>query len=152
MPLPVNLVAMSSEVDSVNRLVGVPLDRLKQLRKCFYIMQVVSVMFGLMGMGQLSFAALMFWAPTPLYARIAVALICVVLAVTNITTLVAWYKKSSYGRNLGIVTSAIALAGFPIFTIVGIVGIFGFVNGTEFFGSHRVHIQDIKSELIRRKI
>ena len=61
------------------------------------------------------------------------------------------YKRTSWGRILGIITSILSLISIPIGTIVGIAGLFAFFKSPELFGVNRLTHKNLKREFKLRK-
>ncbi len=52
--------------------------------------------------------------------------------------------RTTWGRIAGIIVSCIALVGFPIGTIFGILGLFAFIGAPRLFGPSRVTHAQLK--------
>jgi hypothetical protein len=63
----------------------------------------------------------------------------------------ACFARPGWGRVLGIILNAIALLGFPIGTLIGILGLIAFVGGEKLFGDGKYLHADLQREFKHRK-
>lgn len=64
---------------------------------------------------------------------------------------VGLFKRTSWGRILGIVTSIISLVNVPLGTIIGIAGLFAFFGAPQLFGPDRLTHRELKAEFNTQK-
>jgi thiol:disulfide interchange protein len=80
----------------------------------------------------------------PKYALIGA---CVFYLITSI----GLFKRTSWGRIMGIIVSIISLISITLGTIIGIVGLFAFVKAPNLFGENKILHKDLKAEFKLRK-
>lgn len=68
----------------------------------------------------------------------------------NVATLIGIYKRTVWGRVLGMIFCAFSLSAMPLGTIVGILGLIAFVRSGDLFGPGRILPDDLSSEYNRR--
>jgi hypothetical protein len=59
--------------------------------------------------------------------------------------------RTSWGRILGVIVSALSLLSLPIGTIVGAFGLFAFLGAPQLFGKNRIRHKNLKAEFKFRK-
>jgi hypothetical protein len=74
------------------------------------------------------------------------------LAVIYAMTVVGLFRRTAWGRILGIIVCVIFLIAIPIGTVIGISGLFAFLGAPELFGSNRVTHRELKSEFNLQKL
>ncbi|MFT4175933.1 MAG: hypothetical protein QM627_04695 [Luteolibacter sp.] len=61
------------------------------------------------------------------------------------------FRRTSWGRILGIVVCIMSLLSIPIGTLIGAFGLFAFFGAPQLFGTDRVTHKELKSEFKLRK-
>jgi hypothetical protein len=74
------------------------------------------------------------------------------LSVIYAMTVVGLFRRTAWGRILGIIICFIFLIAIPIGTVIGIFGLFAFLGAPELFGSNRVTHRELKSEFNLQKL
>jgi hypothetical protein len=64
---------------------------------------------------------------------------------------VGLFKRTAWGRILGIIVCVISLINIPIGTAIGAFGLFAFFGAPELFGSNRVTHRELKTEFKLQK-
>lgn len=73
------------------------------------------------------------------------------LAVFYAIAVIGIYKRTPWGRVLGIIACTISLINIPIGTIIGGFGLYAFISAPQLFGKNRITHKEIKAELKRQK-
>lgn len=60
-------------------------------------------------------------------------------------------KRLSWGRAAGMVLCVLSLPGFPVGTIVGVLGLVSFARSPELFGNNRLNPDELKLEYNQRR-
>jgi hypothetical protein len=140
------------------QITGSLIDRLKKyddksLNKLYYRSCNVSAIAGLMIIGVAILASLFLFTnvlkdtSTP---STPAAVLIAILAF-NLIASVGIILRTTWGRVLGIVACTIMLINIPMGTIIGIVGLFAFINAKSFFGIDRITHTELKKEFKFRK-
>jgi len=69
----------------------------------------------------------------------------------NLATVIGCFRWATWGRILGIISCALALFGFPIGTLIGILGLVAFIRSPELFGPKRLDPAELLIEYKSRK-
>ena len=67
------------------------------------------------------------------------------LAAVYIVALIGIFRRTSWGRIMGIIACIQFLIYIPIGSIIGIVGLFAFIGAPQLFGTNRVTHRELKS-------
>jgi hypothetical protein len=73
------------------------------------------------------------------------------LGLFYLASIIGLFKRTSWGRILGIIVCSLSLLSIPLGTIIGIMGLFAFIKAPNLFGSGRVLHKDLKAEFKLRK-
>ncbi|MEM0896914.1 MAG: hypothetical protein AAGJ79_08500 [Verrucomicrobiota bacterium] len=120
----------------------------KQLKKLYYRSCNVNGITGLLVLGLIFIVIASFM---PDIVAEGLQLVFIGLAVFYAVTIFGLFKRTSWGRILGIIVCIISLINIPIGTLIGVLGLFAFFGAPELFGPDRVLHKDLKSEFKLRK-
>jgi hypothetical protein len=73
------------------------------------------------------------------------------LALFYMVAIIGIFKRTSWGRIMGILVCILSLINIPLGTIIGAVGLFAFIKAPNLFGHGRVLHKDLKAEFKLRK-
>ena len=73
------------------------------------------------------------------------------LAVFYVVTIAGLFRRTAWGRILGIIACVTFLLNIPIGTAIGIFGLFAFIGAPNLFGSNRVTHRELKFEFKLQK-
>ncbi len=132
---------LSADVVASDRFGGL---EFKQLRKLYHRSCNVNAIAFLMALG-FTAMAVMTLIPgggndTPM------TLMFIGLTAFYAVALVGLFKRTGWGRILGIIVSILCLASIPIGTIVGVCGLFAFFGAPQLFGADRITHRELKLE------
>ena len=119
-----------------------------KIKKLYHRSSNVGAITALLAIGSVALTAL---AITSVDYDAIGKVIFIALAVFYAVAVVGLYKRTSWGRILGIITSILSLINIPIGTIIGIAGLFAFFKSPELFGQNRLTHKDLKKEFKLRK-
>lgn len=130
----------------------------KQLKKLYYRSCNVNVITFLAGlclivlpiMALLPNAEFMALLPNAEYKPF-MKFVIVGLAVFYGVAAVGLFKRTAWGRILGIIVCVMALINIPFGTAIGAFGLFAFFKAPELFGSNRVTHRELKTEFNLQK-
>ena len=137
------------------QITGSLIDRLKEyddksLNKLYYRSCNVSAIAGLMIIGVAILGSLFLFSNLLEDTSTPTAVLIAILAF-NLISSVGIILRTTWGRVLGIVACAIMLINIPMGTIIGIVGLFAFINAKSLFGIDRISHAELKKEFKFRK-
>ncbi len=118
-----------------------------ELKKLFYRSSNVRVIAVLISIAAVVLAITPFLVPEPPLHPF----IYILLAIFYTVTVVGLFKRTYWGRGLGIVVSIISLINIPFGTIVGLFGLFAFIGSPRLFGEDRLTHQELKAEFNLQK-
>ena len=121
----------------------------KQLKKLYHRSCNVNAITFLLGLG-LIVLAIDSMLPNAEYEPF-IRFVFVGLAVFYAVGVVGLFKRTAWGRILGIIVCIISLINIPIGTAIGAFGLFAFFGAPELFGSNRVTHRELKSEFKLQK-
>jgi len=73
------------------------------------------------------------------------------LAAFYASAAVGLFRRTAWGRILGIIVSLLSLINIPIGTVIGACGLFAFFGAPELFGANRITHRELKSEFKLQK-
>jgi hypothetical protein len=128
----------------------------KQLKKLYYRSCNVNAFNFFLGLGSIG---LLFLLISPIneyesftkYTEKSMKLVSVGQAVFYAVAVVGLFKRTAWGRIVGIIVCVIILINFPIGTAMGAFGLFAFFKAPELFGSNRVTHRELKTEFTLQK-
>ena len=121
----------------------------KQLKKLYHRSCNVNAITFLLGLGLIGLA-IVSMLPNAEYEPF-MRFVFVGLAVFYGVAVVGLFKRTAWGRILGIIVCIISLINIPIGTAIGAFGLFAFFGAPELFGSNRVTHRELKSEFKLQK-
>jgi hypothetical protein len=81
----------------------------------------------------------------------ATAPIVLVLGLFSTVSAIGAFTRAAWGRGIGILMCVLSLLGFPIGTLIGILGLIAFGNGARLFGPDRYIGKELNKEYKHRK-
>ena len=121
----------------------------KRLKKMYHRSSNVNVITFLLGLGMIfiTFAALAPDSTNSIEMRIFLFGLASLYAIA----VVGLFKRTAWGRILGIMISILTLFGFPLGTLIGACGLFAFFGAPQLFGKNRVTHREVKAEFYLQK-
>ncbi len=136
---------------SANLLVPIQLREMEfiQLRKLYHRSCNVNAITFLIGIGLI---VLVFRTALPgTEFGFPERLIFIVVTIIYAIAAVGLFKRTSWGRIVGIIVSFISLINVPLGTLIGIFGLYAFFGSPQLFGSNRVTHKELKAEFKLQK-
>ena len=121
----------------------------KQLKKLYHRSCNVNAITFLLGLGLIGLA-IVSMLPDAEYEPF-MRFVFVGLAIFYAVAVVGLFRRTAWGRILGIIVCIISLINIPIGTAIGAFGLFAFFGAPELFGSNRVSHRELKSEFKLQK-
>jgi ABC-type antimicrobial peptide transport system permease subunit len=121
----------------------------KQLKKLYYRSSNVNAITFLLGLGLIGLAIVLI-LPNSAFEP-SMKLFFVGLAVFYAVAVVGLFKRTAWGRIIGIIVCIISLINVPIGTAIGVFGLFAFLGAPKLFGSNRITHRELKSEFKLQK-
>jgi FtsH-binding integral membrane protein len=121
----------------------------KQLKKLYHRSCNVNAITFLLGLGLIALAIVSI-LPDAEYET-SMRFVFVGLTVFYAMAVVGLFKRTAWGRILGIIVCVISLINIPIGTAIGAFGLFAFFGAPELFGSNRVTHRELKTEFKLQK-
>lgn len=84
-------------------------------------------------------------------SSIAVLLTVSVMLILLIAAIVGTMRKTSWGRVVGIIAAIVTMLAFPIGTIIGLLGLWGYADAKPIFGPSGLAYSAVKAEILRLK-
>jgi hypothetical protein len=143
---------MSTEYNIRNTFPDIETKKLKQLYnasrsiKALCAIWILGLVFQIVILLYASFAQ----GLTP-EKRIHAFMFFVPIIVLNLATIIGCFQWASWGRILGAITCILILFGFPLGTILGILGLIAFIRSPELFGRNRLDPDQLIVEYKMRK-
>ena len=79
------------------------------------------------------------------------AIFAIPMLVLQIFAIVGGFKRSKWGRTVGMITCALMLINIPCGTLIGVLGLIAYGGGTVLFGPGRITQAELKKEVKFRK-
>jgi len=119
----------------------------KQLRKLYLRSCNVNAITFLTALGVILLALMSIGAAI----ESAMGLVFIGISVFYAVAVIGMYRRSEWGRVLGIIVCIIALFHIPIGTLIGVAGLVAFSSARELFGINRVTHKELKAEFALQK-
>lgn len=120
----------------------------KQLKKLYHRSCNVNVITFLIGLGLITLAVITILPDTEYESFMR--FIFIGLMVFYAAAVIGLYKRTSWGRILGIIACILSLINVPLGTLIGVFGLFAFFGAPELFGANRIN-KEVKTEFKLQK-
>lgn len=135
-----------------NTFPSIETPRLKQLYNAHRSIQTLCVLWilGLIFLFIMLMVSL-FSPESTMEARLGWSAILIPLIGFYLATVIGCYQRKKWARICGIIACVFALPGFPIGSLLGIIGLFAFGRSPELFGLDRLDPDELIVEYKKRK-
>ena len=120
----------------------------KQLKKLYHRSSNVNVITFLLGLGLIFIVIL---SAIPDMGEDFPRFLLIGIAAFYAAAIVGLFKRTSWGRILGIIVCILSLVNIPIGTLIGAFGLFAFFGSPQLFGKDRLTHNELKAEFKLQK-